>query len=292
MRNRAVCAILGAFLGLIGYGVVALGMAVILGGEVAPTALVFAFMCSPLSIAAGAVIGARAYRRPWVACGGALASGGSIPVIGLGIIMVVLGFQQSAQRAQSQARDNKAFQAAKSQGFPFPPGAKPGYEGSASSPKPMADVVAFYDGQAGWKKADFQNRVWFVRANGEQFDRITIGTFYGRTEIYFGTKTRAEMRTGIAGGFAAAARSGAWDAAALYCVPSLTKNEVRKSLNGFKPDSSAFQRRYFSNGATAQIAISVKIPVGGNAYRSGEIGFFFTDDLIPRIQKIEPPTMF
>jgi hypothetical protein len=282
---------LGAAFALVGYAIV--GVAIIaMGGEAMGYLFMLWLFGAALPIAWGIWIAVKNQDRIGTTILKSLAAGACIPPMGFFIFALVTAIQDSAQRAGFQSRADSSLKTARASGYPFPPHVESVTEGDASTTNDLAAVEEFYDAQTGWVKAKFGARVWYVRPNGDQFDQIAIRHSFSRTHIYFGKCTRIDLQESIASGFGGAVGKKDWKTALTYCSERIRKKGEAHLQSLFKevvPESSGFARSYFPPGASAKVAVNARLPVGSTGYQSSEVGFFFTDDLIPKIDKFEMP---
>ncbi|HJP82517.1 MAG TPA: hypothetical protein VJ835_03340 [Fimbriimonadaceae bacterium] len=282
---------LGAAFALVGYAVV--GIAIIaLGGEAMGYLFMLWLFGAAVPIAWGIWIANRNQGQLGTTIGKSLTAGACVPPIGFFILALVTAIQDSARRAEFQSLAETSLKTAHESGFPFPPRVQAVTEGDACTEDDLAPIEKFYDSQTGWVKAKFGDRIWYVRPNGEQFDRIAVRHSFSRTHIYFGKCTRTDFQKSIASGFAEAVGKRDWKTALTYCSGQIRNKGDNYLQSLFKlvvPDSSGFARSYFPPGTRAKIAVNARLPAGSTGYRTSEVGFFFTDDVIPRISKFEMP---
>jgi hypothetical protein len=290
MSTRLSTSLLGGFAALAAYGLVALLMT-LLAGEAASLIFVASIVGSPLAIAAGIVLGRRLHPSRGRAIVLASGIGAFIPVVGLLVLWIVSGYEQMASRERFDNESSQKFEAAKKSGFPFPKGAKAWMPGAARTDQGMPEVTAFYDRQPDWIKESFGREAWFVKPAGSQRKLVQLKFEYRGTSIYFSDATLVGLQKEVARGFSEAAEREDWKLAMEFLAPDLQQKGDQwlvKTLEGIRPSSSPFERTSFNGNSSAAIAVNAKVEAG-RMFKYAEIGYFFTEDVIPKIRKIELP---
>lgn len=292
MKNALICALLT----FLGYGVATVLIAFTLSGEVLPSAFAYGVLAIPIVLLVGGVIGGLMSKvSPGKVVVVGLVLGLCLPPFAYFAIAVVTSSQHAQRNAALHSESMEALKKARADGLPFPPDVTPFLPGDVRSELQPKEVLAFYDSatKGTWIRHQAGGSVSYVRrskADG-MVDRINPRAEYGQTTIYFGTLSHEKMKLSIAGSFGSLVKGKDWASAAKLCTQELQQklgpSGLKEMLLDVDPDSTGFVRQYYPNGAIAPIAINAQRASGGNSYSSAEIGFEFTDDLIPQIKRIE-----
>jgi hypothetical protein len=284
-------AFLSAALAIVGYAVACFVLMFFVGSEALAVSFGVAIALLPVVLFLGVIAGRVLSNSKTTTVG---LVGCSIGFLLPCFVVYLWSASDDLGRASSNAahlrESRKAFDEAKTEGFPFPPDAESRTRGEVSTSLSTKEAIAFYDVSTlgTWTSHKYGNSAWYVRrSSGGMTDRITIGLEFQKTRIHYGKLSETELRIAVANSFSGACTFSQWATAKDWCSPRLQARLATGGLQGklgsVRPSSRAFSR---SNGKY-EIAVDAKRDLGGNRFQSCEIGFKFTNDPIPLIDEIE-----
>ncbi len=294
MSNRLGYALLGGLLSVVAYAAVAFVL-LMRAGEAAPVVAGLALICSPIPLVGGMMLGRAFHDRTQVALISPALFGASVPLIAFFVLSLISSYQQAASSAKFHA-ESEAFQrAAVEKGIPFPEGSRATVPGAAATDLKVPEAVAFYERKGDWKKAEFGSEVWFVKLQAPDTLFVKVVSEYNNTRIYYKAGSAALIQKEVARSFSTAVEKSNWMLARKFLSAELQARGdawLQKTFAEIRPNSSPFERKFQYPSSSAPIAVNAKITEGPRVFKYSEIGYFFTEDLIPKVRRIELPERY